>query len=245
MTITQAIKKLRKSWNAYQPLIEVRIFRDNIIHNLKACQTAYPKFLFAPVLKSNAYGHGLAEVAEILDDQRLPFFMADSLFEARSLRHAGIKTAILVLGFTTAENIGQNKLKNVAFGITGLEQLRKLDVALKRQTSLHLKIDTGMRRQGIMPEELDEALGIIKKNKLMLLEGVCSHLADADGEGAKFTNGQISLWNKLIAETEKQFGAIKFKHLANTAGAHFGKSCMTWGIKKNYTSMRSFNFICP
>src|SRR5579864_4865378 len=83
----------------YQPLIEVRVFKDALLHNLHTFQKTYPKFKFAPVLKSNAYGHGLAQVAEILDSQDLPFFMLDTFYEALLLRREGIKTKILILGY--------------------------------------------------------------------------------------------------------------------------------------------------
>ena len=109
MELIKHLKKLKKSWDNYQPLIEVLVYRANIIHNLRAYQKQSPGVQFAPVLKSNAYGHGLVEVAKILDDYNrgtltltlsqgergkssMPFFMVDSLFEARALRHQGIKT---------------------------------------------------------------------------------------------------------------------------------------------------------
>ncbi len=219
MTFLSALKKLKKSRDPYRPLIEVLIYRDNILHNLRAYQKLCPNVKFAPVLKSNAYGHGLVEVAKILDDynrktltptlsQRergqmsLPFFMVDSLFEARTLRHEGIKTPLLILGYTTAENINHHKLKNTAFAIISLEQLKLIDKNLKRAANFHLKIDTGMRRQGLSPDELPEAIKIIKSNPLIKIEGVCSHLADADNANTDFTKKQIALWNKLAGEAE-------------------------------------------
>lgn len=72
-----------------------------------------------------------------------------------------------------------------------------------------------------MPEEVDKALGVIKNNHKIKLEGICSHLADADNVDKTFTEKQIALWNKLAADVEKQFGPVKYKHLANTAGVAF------------------------
>jgi alanine racemase len=74
----------------YQPLIEVRIFKDALLHNFKEFQKTYPKLKFAPVLKSNAYGHGLNEVAKILDKENIVFFMVDSFYEALVLRREGM-----------------------------------------------------------------------------------------------------------------------------------------------------------
>jgi alanine racemase len=219
MPILNALKKLKKSWDPYQPLIEVRIFRDNILHNLHAFQRAVPRLQFAPVLKSNAYGHGLIEVATILDKEKLPFFMVDSLFEARQLRHEGIKTPVLILGYVTADNVAAARLKDIAFAVISLEQLKIISRTLKRPASFHIKIDTGMRRQGLMPEELDEAITIIKKNKMIALDGICSHLADADGETGDTNLAQIQLWNELVVRLEQELGAIRFQHLTNSAGS--------------------------
>ena len=95
MPFLSAIKKLKKSLDSYQPLIEIKVLRENLLHNLRQFQKTYPKFQFTPVLKSNAYGHGLVQVARILDGEGLPFFMVDSFYEALVLRRAGIKTKIL------------------------------------------------------------------------------------------------------------------------------------------------------
>lgn len=219
MGIIHSLKKLKKSWDSYQPLIEVLIYKNDILHNLKQFQTSFPKMQFAPVLKSNAYGHGLVEVAQILDNKALPFFMVDSLFEARILRNVGIKTPLLILGYVTAENINSQKLKDVAFAVISLEQLKSINKNLKRSAVFHLKIDTGMRRQGLMPEEIGTAIKIFKNNKLISLGGICSHLADADSSSLEFSEKQIKLWNELSAQIQNDLGQIKYLHLTNTAGS--------------------------
>src|SRR3990167_7019412 len=179
--IKKIINSITKPRAKYQPLIEVRIFKDALLHNLYTYQQKYPKLQFAPVLKSNAYGHGLVEVAEILDSQDLPFFMVDSFYEALALRRAGIKSKVLVLGYCREKQLLENPLDNVSFGIIDLEVLKKLSAKLKEPLNIHLKIDTGMHRQGILVEEVEEAMKLIKANKNIILEGVCSHFADADG----------------------------------------------------------------
>jgi alanine racemase len=220
MNVLQRILKPRVK---YEPLIEIRISKAAILHNLKTFQTTYPKFEFAPVLKSNAYGHGLVEVASILDNQNTPFFMVDSFYEALVLRRAGIKTKILVLGYVRTQEILENKLKNVSYEVIDLEVLKKISASATKSINIHLKIDTGMHRQGILLEEVDEAVKLIGANKNINLEGVCSHLADADGDSADFTNKQIKIWNELVVKFKKEFPNIKYFHLSNTAGAGFEK----------------------
>lgn len=218
------LRKIFRPRINYQPLIEIRISKAAILHNLETFKKTYPKFQFAPVLKSNAYGHGLVEVASLLDNQNLPFYMVDSFYESLVLRRAFIKTKILVLGFVRMQEILENKLKNVSYGIIDLEILKKLSSSASRPISIHLKVDTGMHRQGILFEEVNEAIKLISVNKNIILEGLCSHLADADGESEDFTNKQIKIWNELVLKFKKEFPNIKYFHLPNTAGAYFSQN---------------------
>lgn len=218
MKFLRMLRKIKKSFLTYKPVVEVLIYEENLLHNLHEYQKKHPQLLLAPVLKSNAYGHGLFQVAQVLDKERIAFLVVDSLFEAMTLRHEGIKSQILVIGYTSAENIGNSKIANIAFTITSLEQLKEINNILKKEKKFHLKIDTGMHRQGIMPKELSEAMEIIRKNKFINLEGVCSHLADADNEQDNFTNFQIESWKESIKIIKQNFQDIKFFHLTATAG---------------------------
>jgi alanine racemase len=224
-------QKFLKPRANYEPLIEVRVFKDAILHNLNEFRKTYPNVSFAPVLKSNAYGHGLVEVANILEgfnktlSQRekseIPFFVVDSFYEALTLRQNNIKTKILILGFSTREQI-QSNLKNVSVGIISLDQLKMFDT--KQKINIQLKIDTGMHRQGILISEIAEAIKIIKQNKNLNLEGLCSHFGDADAEAKDFTEKQIVLWNETVKKFKAEFNSIKYFHTSNTAGAFYLKN---------------------
>jgi len=205
----------------YKPLIEVRVFKQAILDNLHEYQKTYPKVKFAPVLKSNAYGHGLVQVARILDKEDIAFLMVDSFFEALVLKRNSIKSKILVLGYATFEQISQSRLDNTSFTIIDLIQLRTISVSLNRPVKFHLKIDTGMHRQGILPSDLTEAIALIRSNPNIILEGVCSHFADADGEDPSFTEHQIKVWNEIIKTIKVQFTNIRYFHISNTAGANY------------------------
>jgi alanine racemase len=221
MKLLNFLRKIKKSFSDYRPSVEVLIFRENLLHNLNEYRQKYPGLSFAPVLKSNAYGHGLIQIAQILDKEKIAFLVVDSLFEAKALRSEGIKSQIVIMGYTSAENIKGSQISNAAFAITSLEQLREINRNLKNMKRFHLKIDTGMRRQGILPDEIEEAIGIIKQNKYINLEGVCSHLADADNENKDFTQAQIKQWEKAVQICKQNFAAIKFFHLSATAGLDY------------------------
>ncbi len=203
----------------YQPLIEVRVFKDSLLHNLQTYKQAYPRLQFAPVLKSNAYGHGLEQVGKILDAQGCPFFMVDSFYEALTLRQHGVKNKILILGYNREEQILNNKLKNCSFGIIDFEQLKIITTKLNKPQTFHLKIDTGMHRQGITADNIMPAIKLIKQNPNFILEGLCSHLADADNGSPAFTDEQITAWNQAAEQFKHTFPKITYFHLGNTAGA--------------------------
>jgi alanine racemase len=199
-----------------------------LVHNLNEFRKLAPNGAVAPVLKSSAYGHGLLEVAKILEngkkkeDGQIPFFVVDSYFEAIALRAKRIKTPLLVIGYTRPEIIARSRLKNVAFTITGMENLEHLPRENRRMMHVHLKIDTGMRRQGIMPEEADRAIEIIKGNNSIVLEGICSHLCDADDADESFTESQIHIWNRIAKKFRDTLPSLRYWHLAATDGHYFG-----------------------
>ncbi len=217
----QILKRIFGFKYKYQPLVKVLVFKNRLLDNLKLFQDKYQKVQFAPVLKSNAYGHGLVVVGKILDAEKLPFFVVDSFYEALVLRNSGIKTKILVIGYSAPEHLANTKLKDVAFTIISFGQLEALVKNLKKPALVHLKIDTGMHRQGVLPQQFGQAISLIKANKNLRLEGVCSHLADADGKDPAFTESQITGWNSAIEKFKAAFPEIKYWHLSNSAGTAF------------------------
>ncbi len=222
-------RKIRDSRFRHETLITIFIHRERILHNLLQFQKMNPDVNVAPVLKSNAYGHGLVHVAHILMGQSLPFLCVDSYVEALILRNEGIHTPLVILGYTPLENIERSRLKNVSFSITSMEELRRLDSRCRlpaqagKNVAIHLKIDTGMHRQGIFPEELTEALGIMAQSKKIVLDGAYSHLADADTPKSALTKKQIGRWNAAAHEIREKIPSVRYFHLANTAGSRYSK----------------------
>jgi alanine racemase len=216
------LHKIRKSFDHTRPLIEVGISRVNLLHNFHEYQKAYPQFSFAPVLKSNAYGHGLVEVASILDTEPISFFVVDSYYEARVLRAAGIESSTLVLGYTRPEDIAQNRLKKIAFALVDIEQVRSVTKIARKPLHVHIKLDTGMHRHGIEKENLDEAIALLSGHRFIEVAGVCSHLGDADSSTSSMTDGQRARWNELVPIVMRAFPHITIRHFAATKGVRFG-----------------------
>jgi len=216
----------------YEPLIKIEISKSRLIHNLNDFRKISSQGRIAPVLKSNAYGHGLAEVANILEEAKdsdkslreaITFFVVDSYFEAVALRAKGIKTPLLIIGYTRPETILHSKLPQISYTVSNMETLRSLEKA-SRQISIHLKIDTGMRRQGIMPTEADEAIRFIKDHRNISLQGITSHLCDADSPDRSFTEKQISVWNGLVDKFRLEFPTLEYIHLSATDGHRYSSS---------------------
>lgn len=200
------------------PLITLTIDRGALIHNLSEYQKAYPEIQFAPVLKSNAYGHGLIPIARILDREKLPFLIVDSYYEALTLRHNHIKSPILIIGYVFPEIIKNSRLKNVHFTITSLSQLQAIHDIIRHPTAIHLKIDTGMHRQGLLPTEIHQAITIINHNPRLRLQGICSHLADADSKRRKYNQAQLTQWEHSIQFFKTAFPDISYYHISASAG---------------------------
>jgi len=217
---------LSKKRFPYEPLIKIEISRNRLLHNLDEFRKLDKKNMIAPVLKSNAYGHGLIEIAKILEDAKkqnkelnktIPFFVLDSYFEALALRSKGIKTPLLIIGYNRPEILLNPNLQNISYAITSLETLQQIQQT-KKYINIHLKIDTGMHRQGILIEEIDNALEIINANKNINLEGICSHFSDSDNTDPEFTKQQISNWNNVVSKLETKYPQIKYFHISNTYG---------------------------
>ncbi|MDR3548870.1 MAG: alanine racemase [Candidatus Pacebacteria bacterium] len=228
MSIRTIAHSIKQSFDKHRPLVEVRISRKNLLHNLHAYQEKYPHLTFAPVLKSNAYGHGLAVIARLLDKENIAFFMVDSYYEARTLRRAGVRSRIVIMGYVRPEEIASSKLRDIDYGIVDIEQLRELARIAHKPLRIHLKIDTGMHRQGILPTDLDDAIKLIKSQPSLRIAGICSHFADADNSVSdEHTRLQVSTWNEAAKELLLQFPSIEYRHIAATKGVAFGDATHT------------------
>ena len=218
MNLRPVLRRVRRLLRRHEPLITVAISKENLLHNLRTYKEAYPGQAVAPVLKSNAYGHGLVVIAELLDKEDIAFFMVDSLYEADVLRKAGIRSRIVVMGYVRPEAIVSSRLPSTDFAIVDIEQLRHIAKEAHAPLRLHLKLDTGMHRQGLLPEEIQTAIELATQNPRLSIVGVGTHLADADNTDSSFTDTQLALWDSLLGTVLAAFPSIEYMHLAATKG---------------------------
>jgi alanine racemase len=163
-----------------------------------------------PVLKSNAYGHGIKQVVKILEDRDFDYLMVDGYHEVLEIRKI-TKRPVLMIGEIRSENFSRINWKNVTMMVGDRETIKALGECGKKVT-IHLKVNTGMNRQGVEVEEVEKTIKLIKKYPKLKLEGVFSHLAGVDDKK------QIKKFEEVLKIIEKSGIKIKYAHLAATAG---------------------------
>ncbi|HET7673053.1 MAG TPA: alanine racemase, partial [Candidatus Saccharimonadales bacterium] len=136
-----------------------------------------------PVIKSNAYGHGITIVVEALKSGHFPLLAVDGYFEAGKIRRITDKP-ILVMGMLKPGDYKKIKTKNIEFVVHDKEGIKAIG-ALGKNIKVHLDINTGMNRYGINPAELDDYLDLISRYPKIRLGGVMTHLADPDSNNEK------------------------------------------------------------
>lgn len=172
-----------------------------------------------PVIKADAYGHGAVELARALSKEAGCFAVAE-INEALELRKAGIENGILVLGYTDpslAVVLSENKITQT---VTDLPYAEKLSDALGgRELDIHLKLNTGMNRLGLLWDS-DEAIEDVKKiNKIECLsvKGMFSHFAESDNLSSDFTALQLSRFKSFSKKLEEIGLLPELCHICNSA----------------------------
>jgi alanine racemase len=174
------------------------------------------------VVKANAYGHGAIETSRTLIRHGVNRLAVFSTEEGMALRQAGITVPIVVLGPVFKEQFGDlftHQLTPVVSDPSVLTALAQAAASREVSHSIHLKIETGMGRLGLTQDEL---VAVIRSHKFppsLRLEGLMTHLADADGSTPDATEDQISRFNKALHVVLEGGFQIPLVHVANSGGA--------------------------
>lgn len=200
----------------YISLNRVEIKRENLLSNFDFFVKETSKNIW-PVLKSNAYGHGIKQVVEILKKKAFDYFVVDGYHEVLEIRKFTDRP-ILMIGAIIPDNFTNMKWNNLTIMVQDEISIKKLG-ELKKKVNIHLKINTGMNRQGIDISEIPKMVRLIKKYPKLVLEGVFSHLAGADEIDSQKNSDQLRVFEKAVDIISKNGIEIKFCHLSATAGA--------------------------
>jgi alanine racemase len=187
-----------------------------------------------PVVKANAYGHGLVPVSKALIQVGAKFLAVAFVQEGVTLRAAEVNCPILVLTPTLRAEILtllKNRLTPQVSSAEGARELSRVAQKLKiKNLIVHVKIDTGMARVGVQPPQVLKEIAAIRRVPGIRVEAVYTHLATADWTDPKYAWRQITLFRQALERIQKQSGFVPATHLANSAAliTDYPQSKGTW-----------------
>lgn len=195
-----------------------------IVRNARSLKSRLaPETKIMGVIKTDGYGHGSVPIARELE--KLDFmwgFAVATAEEAYELRQAGIRKPILALGYTFPycyERLAEEEIRPAVFRRDSLEQLEEAAARSGKTIKVHIKVDTGMNRIGITPDE--EGLKLIEdigRRKGIEAEGIFTHFARADEADKTSTEEQLDTFLGFVSRAEKRLGcAVPLKHCSNSA----------------------------
>jgi alanine racemase len=202
-----------------------------LAHNLSRIEHYLPSGCkILAVVKANAYGHGTVEIARALASQGIEQFAVASLDEGIALRQAGLSTSIVVLGALFEEQVSDliaHRLTPVVSDGRILPALAKAARSHPAPYPIHLKVETGMGRLGFSPGELLTLLDNPLLHSSLQVEGMMTHLADADGKDSTVTERQLGDFRAVLEQIRQHGLTLPLVHAANSAAivrfpnAHF------------------------
>jgi alanine racemase len=218
---------MSKNYIGYRPTwAEINL--NNLAYNFRQLKRIVaPEVKIMVTVKADAYGHGLIPVTKRLIACGVDYLGVASIDEGINLRREKIKLPVLVLGMVLKHDIAPLFEYNLTPTVCTEDLALALNEAAKKKgkiIKIHIKVDTGMGRLGVMPQDAQTLIRRIHKLKFVNIEGIFTHLAVAD-TNKEFTFHQISLFNNLISKLNNQGIYIPLIHSANSMGLVGYKEC--------------------
>ncbi|MDH7604393.1 MAG: alanine racemase [Melioribacter sp.] len=198
-----------------QLIIDLKVLKENFN---KIKQHVKPARVM-PILKANAYGHGLVRIAQLMQELNADYIGVAVLEEGILLRETGIKLPILVLGGIWGNQIPIFLKHNLTMTASSIEKLNQIDeIAGKMniKAKVHLKIDTGMERIGVHYYNAKNFLNAAVKTKNVIIEGIYSHFANSEKGDLSYTKLQLERFQEVIWYAEKIFQEKLIFHISNS-----------------------------
>ena len=198
----------------------VEVNLSQLSRNLDAIRERVSPAKIMIVLKANAYGHGLTEVAKYLDPQ-VDYIGVAVLEEGILLREIGVQAPILVLGGIWGNQIPayiENDLTLTAPSVDRLNQIDQAAEMLGKKARVHLKIDTGMERIGVHYYNAHTLQEAALNCKHVEVEGIFSHFANSDDADLSHARLQLERFNGVLGFYEKHSLPTPIRHMANSGG---------------------------
>ncbi|GAA7505262.1 alanine racemase [Helicobacter pylori] len=201
----------------------VEVDTASLRHNFSAVKSIVPKDAhIMAVVKANAYGAGAIKASEIFLQEGANYLGAATLDEALELRSHFSKTPILILGYSPNSNASMlidNDLSAMIFSLEQAEVFSQMALKSQKRLKIHLKIDTGMHRLGLEPNF--KSIEIIKKIRALKgleVEGIFTHLSNADAKIKTHAKNQMKAFNAFLEQLLDQKIEFQYRHAYNSAG---------------------------
>ncbi|WP_120937862.1 alanine racemase [Helicobacter pylori] len=201
----------------------VEVNTASLRHNFSAVKSIVPKDAYImAVVKANAYGAGAIKASEIFLQEGVNYLGVATLDEALELRSHFSKTPILILGYSPNANASMlidNDLSVMIFSLEQAEVFSQMALKSQKRLKIHLKIDTGMHRLGLEPNF--KSIEIIKKIRALKgleVEGIFTHLSNADARIKTHAKNQMKAFNAFLEQLLNQKIEFQYRHAYNSAG---------------------------
>ncbi|WRB65181.1 alanine racemase [Helicobacter pylori] len=201
----------------------VEVNTASLRHNFSAVKSIVPKDShIMAVVKANAYGAGAIKASEIFLQEGANYLGVATLDEALELRSHFSKTPILILGYSPNSNASMlidNDLSAMIFSLEQAEVFSQMALKSQKRLKIHLKIDTGMHRLGLEPNF--KSIEIIKKIRALKgleVEGIFTHLSNADAKIKTHAKNQMKAFNAFLEQLLNQKIEFQYRHAYNSAG---------------------------
>lgn len=203
------------------PLAWVEIDLSAIGHNVgRVVELAGPEVDVLAVVKDDAYGHGAFRVAQAALEHGATWLGVASPNEGISLRRSGVREPILVLGWTPwwqAEDVVGNDLVATVVSAEGAAALSQAAQRLGQTACVHIKVDTGMGRLGLLPHEVLPFLRRVSRLPALRVDGIFTHMASAAGADLSYTRRQLGRFEEVLAALRREGLLPPHIHAANSA----------------------------
>jgi len=200
---------------------QVEVDLSRLTANYRAIQAHVAPAAVMPILKANAYGHGLVEVARHMQSLGAPYLGVAFLEEGILLREAGVTTPILVLGGIIGNQVPlflEHDLTLTASSMEKLGQIEEAARAMGVRAKVHLKIDTGMERIGVHYYSAADLLEASLTGEHFEVEGIFSHFANADAADPAYSRLQLDRFHAVLEFYESRgLPRPPLRHMANSA----------------------------
>ena len=214
-------------------LLKAEIDLKAIAHNVKELRRiTHPKARLMAVVKANGYGHGAVEVARCALQNGAAALGVARIEEGIQIREAGVRAPILIFGYTPSQlaaDLLEYDLSQTVYALASALALSRAAVLLGKEIKVHLKVDTGMGRLGLLPQNfksnhsaainadaIQEALTIASLTGLEL-EGIFTHFATADSSDKSYADKQIDLFMNFLTRLHQAGLNPSLRHAANSA----------------------------